>query len=235
MTRAHQLLLDLPVKASYAEADYVESPCNWEASQFIRKWPDWTMQMGAIYGEPGCGKTHLAHIWQSKSGARYLNTGDINTTLTPHDAVKEASAIVLDDIDSLFDKAGPNTGAVEDWMFHFYNLAKERDIALLFCCRQPPTQWDIRLPDLRSRLATILSVPIHPPDEDALQAVLFKLISQSGMTLSIEVGDYILRRVERSFEGVRTLVETLNEHTLSQHRQLTLSLVREVLSGADNK
>jgi chromosomal replication initiation ATPase DnaA len=86
------------------------------------------------------------------------------------------------------------------------------------------------LPDLRSRLATILSVAVNPPDEEALKAVLFKLCSEHGMTLSAGVGEYILRRVERSFERVRALVTVLDHHTLSQHRQLTLGLVREVLS-----
>ena len=115
-------------------------------------------------------------------------------------------------------------------MFHFYNLVKEKNADLLFCSLRPPTQWAVRLPDLRSRLATILSIAINPPDEEALKAVLFKLCSERGMVLSVEVGEYILRRVERSFDHILSLVETLDKRTLSQHRQLTLGLVREVLS-----
>lgn len=230
MSRAQQLLLDLPVKPNYSEIDYVESPCNWEATQWIHRWPDWPVKMIAIYGEPGCGKTHLAHIWQEKTEARFLTLNDI-FKLTPHDALGEASAIVLDDVDSLFQKEGTHdVASVEDWMFHFYNLVKEKGTDLLLCGLQPPTQWTVTLPDLRSRLATILSIAVHPPDEEALKAVLFKLCSEHGMTLSVDVGDYILRRVERSFDRVRSLVTTLDHHTLSQHRQLTLGLVREVLS-----
>ena len=50
------------------------------------------------------------------------------------------------------------------------------------------------------------------------------------MTLSFEIADYILRRVERSFDSIRNLVNTLDHKTLALHRQLTLGLVREVLS-----
>ncbi len=115
-------------------------------------------------------------------------------------------------------------------MFHFYNLVKEKNADLLLCSLQPPTQWKVTLPDLRSRLATVLSIAVNPPDEEALKAVLFKLCSEYGMTLSVDVAAYILRRVERSFDHIRSLAAMLNHRTLSQHRQLTLGLVREVLN-----
>ncbi|MCE3231194.1 MAG: chromosomal replication initiator [Alphaproteobacteria bacterium] len=225
MTHARQLLLNLSVKPSYSKADFVESPCNWEAAQWIQRWPDWPMKMSAIYGDAGCGKTHLAHIWQERTGARFLTPKDI-INLTPHEAIQNSQAFVLDDADAPFQKEGPH----ESWLFHFYNLVKENGADLLICSLQPPTQWEVKLPDLRSRLATILSIAVNAPDEDALRAVLFKLCSELGMALSPEVADYILRRVERSFESVRLLVEILNRQTLSLHRQLTLGLVRDVLS-----
>lgn len=229
MTRTQQLLLDLSLKPNYSEIDYVKSPCNWEAAEWVHRWPEWPMKMIAIYGEPGCGKTHLAHIWQGKTGARFLTPSDI-LNLSPHDALGEASAVILDNVEALFPKEANPDAAVEDWMFHFYNLVKEKNADLLFCSLRPPTQWAVRLPDLRSRLATILSIAINPPDEEALKAVLFKLCSERGMVLSVEVGEYILRRVERSFDHILSLVDTLDKRTLSQHRQLTLGLVREVLS-----
>ena len=229
MTRTQQLLLDLSLKPNYSEIDYVKSPCNWEAAEWVHRWPEWPMKMIAIYGEPGCGKTHLAHIWQGKTGARFLTPSDI-LNLSPHDALGEASAVILDNVEALFPKEANPDAAVEDWMFHFYNLVKEKNADLLFCSLRPPTQWAVRLPDLRSRLATILSIAINPPDEEALKAALFKLCSERGMVLSVEVGEYILRRVERSFDHIGSLVETLDKRTLSQHRQLTLGLVREVLS-----
>lgn len=232
MIRAQQLLLNLTVKPNYSEADFVESPCNWEAAQWIKRWPDWPMKMIAIYGEPGCGKTHLAHIWHEKANARFLTSTDI-LNLTPIEATKNEQAFILDDADALFQKEGSES-VNEDRIFHFYNLVKEKGADLLICSHRPPTQWNVKLPDLRSRLTTILSISVNSPDEDALRAVLFKLCSELGMSLSPEVADYILRRVERSFENVRTFVNILNQNTLSTHRQLTLGLVREILNEGNS-
>jgi len=226
MTQARQLLLDLALKPNYAKMDFVESPCNWEAMQWIQRWPDWPSRTLAIYGEPGCGKTHLAHIWQERSNARFLTPTDI-LDVTPPDILKGHQAFILDNADALFGKEGQECN--ESWTLHFYNLAKEKNADLLVCGLHPPTQWAIRLPDLKSRLATIPSVGVNAPDEGALRAVLFKLCSELGMALTPEIADYILRRIERSFESVRALANALNEHALSRHRQLTLGLVREML------
>jgi DnaA regulatory inactivator Hda len=227
MMRPQQLLLDISCKPNYSKADFVESPCNWEAAQWIQRWPEWPMKMIAIYGEPGCGKTHLAHIWQERAAARYLTSED-TIQLSPLEASQNANAFVLDDADS------PPRRLNDEWMFHFYNLVAEKGADFLICSHQPPTQWAVNLPDLRSRLAAILSVAVNPPDENALRAVLVKLCSERGMILSSEIADYILRRIERSFESIRDLVNTLDHETLVLHRQLTLGLVRDVLSG-DNK
>jgi DnaA regulatory inactivator Hda len=221
MNASRQLALHLPLKPSYAESDFIESPCNEEALQWIRRWPDWPVKMMAVYGIPGCGKTHLAHIWQEKSMARFLTAQDV-AQITPLEAVQNATSFVLDNADTFED---------EDWLFHFYNLAKEKDAYCLLCCQQAPTQWAITLPDLQSRLATILSIPVTLPDEDALRAVLFKLFTEKGMMLSQEIADYILRRVERSFEAIHTLVDAIDRYTLSTHRTLTLAVAREVLNA----
>lgn len=229
MTQAQQLLLELPLKPNYSKADFIESTCNREAIQWIERWPDWPMKMLAIFGESGCGKTHLAHIWQEKSQARYLTPKDLSH-LSPLEAITDASAIIIDDVDRMFLQNAMIEGtSPEDWLFHFYNLVKEGDINLLLCCQNPPTQWQVSLPDLKSRLATIMSVSVNPPDEGALNAVLFKICSERGLNLSVDVAEYILRRVERSFDCLRSLVVTLDQLTLSEHRQLTLGVVRKVL------
>lgn len=234
MTRANQLLLDLSYKPDYSSANFMKSSCNWEALEWIDRWPNWPMKMIAIYGEPSCGKTHLAHIWQEKSGASYLNFAEA-LRLSPEKVVKANQAIILDNADLYPPTNTQSQKNQEEWLFHFYNLIKENHSDLLICSRQAPNHWVVTLPDLRSRLSTILSVAVNPPDEDALRAVLVKQCAEKGMTLSPEVAEYILRRVERSFESIRNLVTILDQKTLTLHRSLTLGLVRNVLSDLTPK
>lgn len=223
MKSATQLILEMGHKPNYSEQDFIEGPCNWEAYQWVKNWPDWPIRMITIYGEPGCGKTHLAHIWQAKSKARYLTPSE-TMLLSPDEAIGQDKAIVLEDAERIL------LSVNEDWMFHFYNLAKEKGVDLFICSRQPPTQWSVELPDLRSRLSTILSIEVQTPDEETLCAVLLKLTHERGMTMSIEIADYILRRVERSFKGIQDIVRILDHKSLTLHRQLTLGLVREALN-----
>jgi DnaA regulatory inactivator Hda len=231
MSNAKQLLLDLSLKPNYSEDDYIKCPCNWEAIQWIERWPNWPMKMIAIYGEPGCGKTHLAHIWSKKANARYLTPMDAEIH-SPLESTNNHNTFILDDADDPFLRENAASSMYEEWMFHFYNLLNEKGANLLICCQKPPTQWSIKLPDLRSRLSTILSVAVSQPDEEALQAVLMKLCQERGMILSPEIAEYIIRRIERSFNGIRTIVELLDHKTLTLHRQLTLGLVRDVLNDA---
>src|SRR6185295_6818072 len=70
--RPEQLPLELPVRSAMNAAGFVVSDSNRDAVAWTDRWPDWPNGILAVYGPPGCGKTHLAHVWQAKSKARFL-------------------------------------------------------------------------------------------------------------------------------------------------------------------
>ena len=70
-----QLSFDLPARAAMGAADFAVSDCNRDAVAWLDRWPDWPGAILAIYGPAGCGKTHLAHVWQTRSAARFLDQG----------------------------------------------------------------------------------------------------------------------------------------------------------------
>ena len=59
-----QIPLSYPLKKDYAAENFFVSSANEEAYQLVQS-GEWGAASGLyIYGEKGCGKTHLAHIWQ---------------------------------------------------------------------------------------------------------------------------------------------------------------------------
>jgi hypothetical protein len=68
-----QLPLDLAYRPALGMADFVIAPGNRDAVAWIDRWPDWPSHALAIHGPKGSGKSHLAHVWQARSGAVFLD------------------------------------------------------------------------------------------------------------------------------------------------------------------
>jgi len=123
------------------------------------------------------------------------------------------------------------TGYEEEALLHLYNSLKDVGGHLLVTGKVPPANWSINLMDLASRLKAASIVEIGQPEDDLIQSILVKLFSDRQLLISRDVVTYILPRVERSIAAVRHLVEVLDKAALSQSRNITLPLVREVMSA----
>lgn len=193
---------------------------NEEAHYLIQQWPQWPIRSVAICGPSGCGKTHLAHIWQSKSKATFLLSSPTTFSTSPHQIIERNTAFILDDADLIED---------EEWLFHFYNLVQEKKGYLLFCAKTSPTHWKITLPDLISRLSTVMTVVITEPDDATLKQILFKQLSDRGIVMGSDLIDYSLNRIERSFESIRSFVHTIDRYSLAFKRSPSPTMIREIL------
>jgi chromosomal replication initiation ATPase DnaA len=96
--------------------------------------------------------------------------------------------------------------------------------------RSAPSSWDVALPDLRSRLDAVISVPMEAPDDAVLAAMLDARFAERGIRPQKDVIPYLLRRIDRSAAAAEAVVETLD----SLHRPVTRALAREALDGADD-
>ena len=66
----------------------------------------------------------------------------------------------------------------DEQLFNAWNRAQENDAPLLLVSRWLPADWNIALPDLRSRLAAANLLEIGPPDDELIErAVGMKLNS----------------------------------------------------------
>lgn len=221
MTR--QIPLDLGFAPSYAADDFLVSASNAEAFAWVERWPDWPAPHLALWGPPGCGKTHLAHMWQSRASATRIDAGMLAAS-SPAELIGGAMASVIDGF-----AAGAPDPEAERTLLHLHNMMAERRGHLLLCAEAPPARWRVALPDLRSRLAAMSVVAIAPPDDGLLEALLAKLFADRQLPVDRGTIIYMVARMERSFDAARRLVDAVDRTAMATRRRPTLGLVREVL------
>lgn len=221
--RQNQLALDLRHRAAMGREDFLVSPSNAEAVAWIDRWPDWPGPALVIVGPPGCGKTHLGHVWRQRAEA-----APFDPTLPATEQAQRP--VFVDDADA---PPSPDQPHRDEDLFHLFNAAAAAGVSLLVATRTPPAQWDGRLPDLKSRLAAAPNIVIQAPDTPLIAAVMVKMFADEQMDVGADVLEYMVNRMERSFGAARSLVRQLNNASLATRRGITIPLAREILDVAD--
>jgi len=129
----------------------------------------------------------------------------------------------------LFDNAEDHE---EEDIFHAWNDAQERRKPLLIVADAAPPRWEVKLPDLRSRLAATPHISIGPPDDELLRNLILKLLGDRGIAALPEIAEFLVPRIERSYVGVVKVVDALDRAVLSQHKRLTVPVAKRALIEA---
>lgn len=213
-----QLAFDLPHRPAFGRADFLVSSCNRAAFDLIERWPDWSARTLVLYGPPGAGKSHLAHLWAARSGGRLVLPAGLSHAAV--DYLARGPAVALDNAEQ----------ADERDLLHLYNCCEAAAASLLIVARRAPALWPIALPDLGSRLRAAPAVAIAPPDDALLGAVLLKHFADRQLQVPPAVVAYLLRRMERSFAAAAALASRLDRAALSRGCPVTIALAREAIA-----
>ena len=216
---AQQLTFDLPVRTALGREDYFVAPSNQIVVAALDNWADWPGGMLMLVGPEGSGKTHLAHVWAAQTGARMLDANDLSAAHIAKHLTPQATVIEMPDLDAVG----------EETLFHFYNFQKASGLPLLLTARQAPTQWELTLKDLASRMQSIPVIPLPPPDDALLQAVMLKQFSDRQIAAPPNLITFLLGRIERSFASVQATVAALDAAGLAAGRPLTRPFTASVL------
>ncbi len=216
MPPARQLTFLFPHEPSFKAADFVAAPSNAAARAWLGRVADWPDRRLAVWGQAGCGKTHLLRIWADRTGAD-VRSGPLLRGLP---GPLPAGGIAIDDADAVPD---------ETTLLHWLNAARDAAAPVLLTARIPPARFPVRLPDLGSRLRAITAVAIDPPEDSLLRALLAHLLSDRQWRLDVDLQERILPLLPRRPAQLRELVARLDHVNLAAGGRITLRLVNDLL------
>ncbi len=114
-------------------------------------------------------------------------------------------------------------------LFNAWNRAQEGEAPLLLISRWRPADWNIALPDLRSRLGAALLLEIAPPDDELIEQLLQKQLADRGAAISVDALSYVKRRIERSYAAIEGFARAANALALAENAPVNLALVKRIL------
>lgn len=227
-----QATLQVQLRDDTTFANYVTGPNQAAVSHINTALSQLTQQHAFIYlwGESGMGRTHLLHAACHCCGEKHHTSAYLplaeQHTLTP-DVLTDLDTlplICLDDIDSVLGDL-----RWEEALFHLYNRVREQQGCLMVTARQSPRGLTITLPDLQSRLMWGTTFQLHNLSDNEKCDALMLRADLRGMHLSMEVAQFLVRRLSRDMHNLFAQLAILDEASLVEKRRLTLPFVKSVL------
>ena len=118
----------------------------------------------------------------------------------------------------------------EEPLFHLVNATSHKACSLLIVSREPVAGLGWQLADLTSRLRSVNLVRLERPDDALLRRLLEKYFADRQLVVAGQVLDYMVGRMERSFQAVQTIAAAMDRRSLATRRDLTLPLAREIMT-----
>ena len=213
-----QLIFKFPSYNAYKKEDFYVSPSNQEAFDFVNSWPKWLKRIVNIYGPTGSGKTHLASILKNKTSYLQLDSKDLNEQNFLKFKTKEA--LVIENFDDTVS---------EKKLFSFWNMALQDNKYFLINSIKPINSYNWKLKDLKSRINSCLIIGIKLPSDDLISVIIAKNFSDKQIKVEKKHIDYIIKRIDRSYEKISQFILTLDKYSLKKGSPFGLKLIKEVL------
>ncbi|MGB0128679.1 MAG: DnaA regulatory inactivator Hda [Rhodocyclaceae bacterium] len=177
-----------------------------------------------LWGMPGSGRSHLLRA----TGLAAQNQGRPVAFVEGPRAGDEMEMpadglLIVDDVHQL-------GGAAQIALFRAFNAARDLGLALLLAGDVPPLQLALR-EDLRTRIGSALVFQVHPLDDEGKAQILACHAAGRGMRVEREVIDYLLRHGERDLPYLMAVLRALDRVSLERQRNITIPLLKDVLSS----
>jgi DnaA family protein len=179
-----------------------------------------------LWGDTGCGKTHLLRGVVAEVQALGQQVGWLDPHVNDPPSFDEAwSVLVMDDCDLL----SPALQAVAfNWFVNAQTPVQGRPRWVLAAGAVPPSDLKLR-EDLRTRLGWGQVFHLHPVDEADCRLALRQAADERGLHLSDDVMAFMLNHFSRDLGSLMELLAHLDSYALRTQRAITIPLIKSML------
>lgn len=184
-----------------------------------------------LWGKSGVGKSHLVNAtlnyfqhYQRKNTFYLSFTQRPYLDVTIFNNVEQCPVIVLEDVHYLAHET-----AWQEQLFYLFNRVQETTGRLIFTATEPPHQLQHILPDLVSRFSGAIVMQVKELSENQKIQAFRTRVQAHGMQMSQPVMNFIFKHGPRDLPYLFTLLEFLDQCSLSRQQRLTIPLVKEVM------
>lgn len=200
------LTLNLDWPERHSEKLFVISPQNEKCIMWLNKVALWPNRQIILYGPSKSGKTHLAKIWAKHNDAQIITDDTTKTEIE--------SPFVVDSVVNIKEEA---------YLKLLFSLARNRFPAI-WISRNNIFQH-LKTNDMKTRMNTLMSIEIEPPDEALFAEIIHKRCGDYGLVLTKDLIDYIIKRVAITYEAIDQLVRIIHEVCLMEKRPPTIDTI----------
>jgi len=218
MKNLNQLLLDFDYEQNFKDDDFYVGKSNFYSFEMISKWPKWEKNFLNISGEKFSGKTHLTNIFLKKFNGIRIESNLLNNENLKN--IKPYQNIVLENLDLDIN---------QKLIYTLFNIIDQDNKFLIITSLKPIAEMDFKLKDLKSRTKNCLLAKIEKPDDELMFALILKNLSDRQITLDKKLIDFIIKRIERSYDKIFEFIYKIDKISLKKKKPIDFKIINEAL------
>ncbi len=225
-----QLALDIGLATVPTLASFFAGP-NEAALSHLSLWSTSTIRSPVptyVWGESGCGKTHLLSAVHEALREQGLKVGCLDANMHNPPSFEEGwSAVLMDDV-HLYNLEQQHTAF--NWFVNALTPSTGTPRWVLAAGALPPADLKLR-DDLRTRLGWGHVYALHVLSESERRSVLRQEADARGVFLSDDVMGFMLSRFSRDLGSLMQLLDNLDQYALQTQRAITIPLIKLMLES----